>query len=160
MVWWLRIHLPMQGIWVWSLNLEDPMCHGAAKPMCPRAHALQREGTAMRSTRTTSSSPDLLQLEKVHTQQQRPSVANSWKKIFKLFNESNVDMRINQFMIFLYFILFFNFTILYWFWYFTSQYDSHTVHVRSKSIAVPWPWFMHKIVILLLSIHHHFAEIF
>ena len=30
---WLRIHLPMQGIWVRSLVREDPTCRGATKPM-------------------------------------------------------------------------------------------------------------------------------
>ena len=29
---WLRIHLPMQGIWVRALVWEDPTCHVAAKP--------------------------------------------------------------------------------------------------------------------------------
>ena len=29
----LRICLPMQGTWVRSLIQEDPLCHGAAKPM-------------------------------------------------------------------------------------------------------------------------------
>ena len=29
---WLRIHLPVQGTWVWSLIREDPTCRGAAKP--------------------------------------------------------------------------------------------------------------------------------
>ena len=31
---WLRIRLPMQGTWVWSLVREDPSCRGATKPMC------------------------------------------------------------------------------------------------------------------------------
>ena len=31
---WLRIRLPMQGTWVWSLVPGDPTCHGATKPMC------------------------------------------------------------------------------------------------------------------------------
>ena len=30
---WLRIHLPMQGTWVWALVWEDPTCCGATKPM-------------------------------------------------------------------------------------------------------------------------------
>ena len=30
---WLRIHLPMQGTWIWSLVQEDPTCHGATKPV-------------------------------------------------------------------------------------------------------------------------------
>ena len=59
---WLRIRLPMQGTWVWALVREDPICHGAAKPVrhnywacalepvghnywahAPRASALQQE---------------------------------------------------------------------------------------------------------------------
>ena len=31
---WLRIRLPMQGTRVWGLVREDPICHGATKPMC------------------------------------------------------------------------------------------------------------------------------
>jgi len=30
---WLRVHLPMQEIQVWSLVLEDPTCHRTAKPV-------------------------------------------------------------------------------------------------------------------------------
>ena len=30
---WLRIHLPMQGKWVWSLVRKDATCHGAARPV-------------------------------------------------------------------------------------------------------------------------------
>ena len=30
---WLRIRLPIQGTWVRSLVQEDPICHGATKPM-------------------------------------------------------------------------------------------------------------------------------
>ena len=29
----LRIRLPVQGTWVWSLVLEDPMCHQATMPV-------------------------------------------------------------------------------------------------------------------------------
>ena len=29
---WIRIHLPMRGIWVRSLVQEDPTCQGAIKP--------------------------------------------------------------------------------------------------------------------------------
>ena len=31
---WLRIRLPMQGTWVWSLVREDPTCSEATKPVC------------------------------------------------------------------------------------------------------------------------------
>ena len=34
MVQWLRIHLPMQGMGVWSLVWEDPICCRTTKPMC------------------------------------------------------------------------------------------------------------------------------
>ena len=30
---WLRIYLPMQGVWVLSLVCEDPTCCRATKPM-------------------------------------------------------------------------------------------------------------------------------
>ena len=54
---WVRIHLPMQGIWVQSLVQEDPTCLKATKPVLrnywahppqllklvhPRAHAPQQ----------------------------------------------------------------------------------------------------------------------
>ena len=37
---WLRIHLPMQGTWVWASVREDLTCHRATKPVCHnyRAH--------------------------------------------------------------------------------------------------------------------------
>ena len=31
---WLRILLPVQGLFIWSLVWEDPTCWGAAKPVC------------------------------------------------------------------------------------------------------------------------------
>ena len=31
---WLRIYLPMWGTRIPSLIWEDPMCHGATKPVC------------------------------------------------------------------------------------------------------------------------------
>ena len=83
---WIRIHLPMQGIWVRSLVREDSTCHGATKPVRHDywAHVLQpltpthprtlcsttRGASALRSPHTTtkSSSPSL-QLGKVHTKQ-------------------------------------------------------------------------------------------
>ena len=34
LVQWLRIRLPMQGGWAWSLVWEDPTCHVATKPGC------------------------------------------------------------------------------------------------------------------------------
>ena len=37
---WLRIHLPMQGKWVWSLVRKDPTCHGAARPVCHNSWGL------------------------------------------------------------------------------------------------------------------------
>ena len=30
---WLRVHLPMQGTWIWSLVQEDSTCHGPTKSM-------------------------------------------------------------------------------------------------------------------------------
>ena len=64
---WLRI--PLQGIWVQSLVLEDPTWHGATKPMChnywsPRAsspRSATREAIAMRSPHTaTREEPPLI----------------------------------------------------------------------------------------------------
>ena len=31
---WLRIHLPIQGTWVWSMVQEDTTCCGATEPVC------------------------------------------------------------------------------------------------------------------------------
>ena len=77
MVQWLRIHLPMQGTWVWSL-FQDPTCPGASKPVChnywvpfPRAHAPQQE---------EQWEAWALQLEKACVQQQRPRTAQREKK--------------------------------------------------------------------------------
>ena len=80
MVQWLRIRLPVQGTRVRALVQEDPTCRGATKPIepqllspraatteahAPRACALQREATAMRTPRTAmKSSSCSLQLEK------------------------------------------------------------------------------------------------
>ena len=96
---WLRIRLPMQGTWVRALVREHPTCRAATKPMrhnywahapqllspraatteacAPRARALQREVTAMRSPRTaTKSSPCWPQLEKACAQR-RPNAAKN-----------------------------------------------------------------------------------
>ena len=58
---WLRICLPMQGIWVRSLVWENPTCQGATKPVhhnfwarMPRACALQQEAITKRSLSTAT----------------------------------------------------------------------------------------------------------
>ena len=43
---WLRIHLPMQGTWVWALVQEDAICHGATKPVCHNYWSLHTLGPA------------------------------------------------------------------------------------------------------------------
>ena len=40
---WLRIHLLMQGMRVWSLVWEDPICHGATKPVSHKFWAHTRQ---------------------------------------------------------------------------------------------------------------------
>ena len=86
---WLRIRLPMQGTRGRALVREDPTCRGAThapqllslratttEARTPRAHAPQREATAMRSPPTAAkSSPRSLQLKKVRVHQQRPNIA-------------------------------------------------------------------------------------
>ena len=42
---WLRIHLPMQGTWVWSLVQEDATWHRATKPVCRKHWACALEST-------------------------------------------------------------------------------------------------------------------
>ena len=57
---WLRIHLPMQGIWVQSQIRDDPTCHEAIS-LCTTTEALEpsspclvtREATTVRSPHTT-----------------------------------------------------------------------------------------------------------
>ena len=46
---WLRIHLPVQGTWVWSL-VEDPACRRAAQPVhCNSGEAREPQGRATHS---------------------------------------------------------------------------------------------------------------
>ena len=49
MVQWIRLRLPMQGTWVWSLVREDSTCHGATKPMC---HSYWAQPWSWRATAT------------------------------------------------------------------------------------------------------------
>ena len=86
-VWWIRLHLPMQGTQVPSLVRGDPTCLRATQPVChsywahePRAPcSATGKATALKSL----SSP---QLEKAQVQQWRCSMAekktiSSFKKI-------------------------------------------------------------------------------
>ena len=83
---WLRSHLPMQRIWVWSLVWEDPTRLRAIKPMCyhnywahtPEPVLRNREGTTMRSLCTAVKNRSL-QLEKACAQQWKPSTAKNKK---------------------------------------------------------------------------------
>ena len=72
----LRIHLPVQRTWAWSLVWEDSMCHGATKPTCHSYCSLwekppQREARA----RGLESGPQSPQLKQACAQQWRPSAA-------------------------------------------------------------------------------------
>ena len=98
----LRIHLPMQGTWVWSPVQEEPTGPGVMKPMChtywacaleplspsywdhkpqprkpvhPRARAPQQEKPPQWEARAPQleSSPQSLKLEKACAQPWRPS---------------------------------------------------------------------------------------
>ena len=89
MVQWLRICLP-QGTWVWSLVQEDSACRGAVMPTCHNCQRLQalepmlcnkRGHCSEKPTHCKQSSSCLLQQEKDHTWQQRPTAAIN--KIFK-----------------------------------------------------------------------------
>ena len=40
MVWWLRICLAMQGMWVRSSGNEDPTCHGTMTTVPPGLESL------------------------------------------------------------------------------------------------------------------------
>ena len=83
-VWWLRIHLPVQGTWVWSLVWEDSTCLRANTLTChiywsPRTleSVLCRKMPPQREAcpPQLESSSHLPQLEKVCTQQWRPTQA-------------------------------------------------------------------------------------
>ena len=86
MVQWLRIHLPMQGTWVWSLAQEDSTSHRATKPMS-RNHwsswalepvLLSKGSHRQRSPHTTrKSSLCELQLKEACIQPQGPSAVLS-----------------------------------------------------------------------------------
>ena len=99
---WLGILLPMQVTQVWSLVWEDPMCHGAAKPVhrncwacaleprnhnswawvpqllklvCPRAHAPRQEKPPQQEAHAPQleSSPRAPKLEKSPCSNQGPA---------------------------------------------------------------------------------------
>ena len=92
---WLRIHLPMQGIWVRSLVWEDSTCLGASKAMHCNYWSLHPE-LVLRSKRShgsekfihcNSSSLQSLQLNKDHVEHRRPSTAKN-KEIKIIFTKS------------------------------------------------------------------------
>ena len=91
---WLRISLSMQGTWVLFLVLEDSICSKAIKPvpqnLTPWAASTEGQEPQLvklrdlepmlcnkrsHCTLQLKNSPQLLQLEKVHAQQRRPSTA-------------------------------------------------------------------------------------
>ena len=103
---WLRIHLPMQGTWVWALVWEDPTCHGATKPVChnywacalepashnywahvPRTRAPQQENPPQWEARAPQRrvGPAHRNQRKACTQQRRPNAAKS-----KFFKKTNI----------------------------------------------------------------------
>ena len=79
---WLRIHLPVQGAWVWSLVWENPTCHGTTKsvhhnywacalePMSHNywAHALQ----ILKSVHSRACVPQLLSIHAATTEAHKP----------------------------------------------------------------------------------------
>ena len=79
MVPWLRTWLQMQGTWVWPSVLEDLTSWRAVKPAChsygiPCLEPMLSNKRSHTMSIGTKESP-LLQPEKAHTQQQRPSPA-------------------------------------------------------------------------------------
>ena len=91
---WLTIHLPTPGTWVQSLIWEDPTCRGATKPLCHKYWACERQlltpSCPGARAPQLESGPCSLQLEKVRTQQWRPSAAknkliNQFFKILQIF---------------------------------------------------------------------------
>ena len=87
---WLRIRLPMQGLWVQSLVQEDPTFM-ATKSMCHNSwgHIVEsisttREAPAMRSLHTTTKSSHCSpQLEKALARLHRPSTAKNCPRTFQ-----------------------------------------------------------------------------
>ena len=91
---WLRICLPVQGIWVPSLVREDLTCRGATKPesrnywsLVPKAHALQQE-------KPPQCEAKALQLETARVEQWRPSTAK--KNFIKKDNPMRLDYLITS----------------------------------------------------------------
>ena len=87
MVHWLRIHLPMQGTWVWLLVWEDSTCPRATKPMphnyCTYMLQLLKpkhpETCAPQQQKPPQWDALAPQLEKACVQQRRPSTAKKAK---------------------------------------------------------------------------------
>ena len=87
---WLRIHLPMEGMQVWSLVQEDSTCHRATKSMCcnywnlhPRAHTPQQGTPLQWEVRASQleSGPSSTQLEKgLHAATKASAVKNKLSK--------------------------------------------------------------------------------
>ena len=81
---WLRICLPMQKTWVWSLLWKDSTCWRATEPVHTTTDLeLQSPCSATREAATTRSSPCSSHLEKACIQQRRPSRAKNKNKNFK-----------------------------------------------------------------------------
>ena len=78
----LRVCLPMQGMWIFSLVWEDSTCWGATKLMCFNYWSLcnKRSHHNERPKYHSEEEPCPLQLEKACRQQWRPSVAKKQNK--------------------------------------------------------------------------------
>ena len=92
----MRIHLPVQGTWVWSLVEEPSTCCQATKPQLrkpvhSRAHVLPHEKPPHEKSTHCNRRVERPQLEKALSQQQRPSVA---KKKTTLQYSRNKVMRV------------------------------------------------------------------
>ena len=81
---WLRVCLPMQGTQVRALVWEDPTCRGAAGPVSHNSWACASGACALQQERPRQwearaprwrVAPTHRQLEKAHTQKQRPNTA-------------------------------------------------------------------------------------
>ena len=91
---WLRICLPMQRTWVWSLVWEGSTCHGATRSMhpnywaCkPRAHGPQQEKPLKRETCTplqVSSPCSPQQEQSPHEQKKTQGNQNLTNKYVKM----------------------------------------------------------------------------
>ena len=103
----VKMCLPMQGTWIWSLIQEDSMSQGnwtlklqLLKPTHPRAHGLQQEKPLQREALHTTSREELplaATREKALAQHSRPSAVKREKKHCGAFKKVRKTLKISTY---------------------------------------------------------------